>query len=155
MRILLDTNILLRAVPPFDADQAAVNAALRRLHAASHRLTIVPQVLYEYWVVATRPINNNGLGMTSSAADEAVERWIEVFYLVRDEHVIFEIWRELVRDYDVKGKNAHDARLVAAMRRHEIGTLLTFNDADFKRFKDIRILTPASVLSNSFSEELS
>jgi len=34
----------------------------------------------------------------------------------------------------VMGKNAHDTRLVAAMLRHDIKSILTFNSADFKRF---------------------
>lgn len=48
---------------------------------------------------------------------EAVEA---LFTLLRDERAIFEHWQELVVQFDVKGKNGHDARLVAAMKRHKI-----------------------------------
>lgn len=47
----------------------------------------------------------------------------------------------------VSGKNAHDARLVAAMLAHGLTHLLTFNDADFQRFTGITTVTPAAVLA--------
>jgi predicted nucleic acid-binding protein len=47
----------------------------------------------------------------------------------------------------VLGKNAHDARLVAAMNVHGVTHLLTFNAADFRRFTTIQVMTPAAVLS--------
>jgi len=40
----------------------------------------------------------------------------------------------------VVGKAAHDARLVAAMNRHALSHLLTFNVSDFKRYPAIQIL---------------
>ena len=57
------------------------------------------------------------------------------------------VWQALARNYDVKGKNAHDARLVAAMQRHGIGHLLTFNKPDFTRFAGVCVFTPAEVLA--------
>ncbi|MEX0641079.1 MAG: hypothetical protein WD468_00180 [Pirellulales bacterium] len=46
---------------------------------------------------------------------------------------------------DVKGKPAHDARLVAAMTRHSITHILTFNVDDFRRFSGIEVLQPQTV----------
>jgi predicted nucleic acid-binding protein len=48
--------------------------------------------------------------------------------------------RGLVRQHDVMGKSAHDARLVAAMRRHDLQHLLTFNVTDFQRYGGIELL---------------
>jgi hypothetical protein len=56
-------------------------------------------------------------------------------------------WRNLVAANDVKGKNAHDARLVAAMQRHGLTDLLSFNKRDFARYAAINTFTPAEVLS--------
>jgi predicted nucleic acid-binding protein len=64
------------------------------------------------------------------------------FKLLRDERTIFEFWYRLVLDHDVKGKQVHDARLVAAMLRHGISHLLTFNAADFARYPDITVVEP-------------
>jgi predicted nucleic acid-binding protein len=121
-------------------------AAVDWLHANGHECVIVPQVLYEYWVVATRPSENNGLGMPVANVDAAISRWISVFRLLLDERGVFAVWRELVATNDVKGRNAHDARLVAAMQRHGLTMLLSFNKPDFSRFAAIRAFTPAEVL---------
>jgi hypothetical protein len=45
-----------------------------------------------------------------------------------------------VAGYQVSGKNAHDARLVAAMLVHGIESILTFNTQDFFRYGEIRVL---------------
>ena len=55
-------------------------------------------------------------------------------------------WERLVDHYQVKGKNGHDARLVAAMIVHGIERLLTFNVADFRRYREITVISPESVL---------
>ena len=47
--------------------------------------------------------------------------------------------------HDVKGKNVHDARIVAAMNVNGITQLLTFNTADFKRFPGIILLAPGAL----------
>jgi predicted nucleic acid-binding protein len=67
------------------------------------------------------------------------------FRLFRDERAIFEPWHQLVVQYEVLGKNGHDARLVAAMQRHSLTHILTFNGNDFHRYPGITILDPANV----------
>jgi predicted nucleic acid-binding protein len=42
----------------------------------------------------------------------------------------------------VRGKNAHDARLVAAMLVHGLTHVLTFNGKDFARFGEIAVIPP-------------
>jgi hypothetical protein len=48
----------------------------------------------------------------------------------------------LVANYDVKGKQVHDARLVAGMLRHNVSHLLTFNAKDFSRYSEISVIEP-------------
>jgi hypothetical protein len=48
--------------------------------------------------------------------------------------------------YQVMGKQVHDARLAAAMVAHNITHLLTFNVDDFKRFSDIVVVDPRSIV---------
>jgi predicted nucleic acid-binding protein len=146
MRILLDTNVVLRLGDKDHAMHADALAAIDWLDVNGHECVIVPQVLYEYWVVATRPREKNGLGMTVAEADAAVSQSMAVFRLLLDERGIFSHWRDLVAGNDVKGKNAHDARLVAAMQRHGLTHLLSFNKPDFVRFTAISTFTPADVL---------
>jgi predicted nucleic acid-binding protein len=151
MRILLDTNVVLRLGDRGRPMHPEARAAVDWLDANGHECVIVPQVLYEYWVVATRPTEQNGLGMNVADAKAAMLQWMTVFRLLLDERGIFAYWRDLVATNEVKGKNAHDARLVAAMQRHGVTELLTFNKGDFARFSTINAFAPADVLAGGMT----
>jgi predicted nucleic acid-binding protein len=148
MRILLDTNVLCRLVERGHPDHAAAKDAVAKLRGQQHELCLVPQVLYEYWVVVTRPAADNGLGMSTADADRAIDLWIRAFVLIRDEQGVFALWRELARQHDAKGKSAHDTRLVASMIRHQVTHLLTFNVADFRRYAGIDVIDARSVAAS-------
>ena len=66
MSIVIDTNILLRSAEPSHAQHAVADHAVRILIAHNEILCVVPQVLYEFWVAATRPVPQNGLGWIGS-----------------------------------------------------------------------------------------
>ena len=68
MSVLVDTNLLTRALQPASPHFPAATAAIRALAARGERLCLVPQVLYEFWVVCTRPVGLNGLGITTARA---------------------------------------------------------------------------------------
>lgn len=148
MSTLLDTNILTRALqrdhPQFVLASQTVDLLIER----GERLCIVPQNLYEFWTVATRPPGENGLGKTVAEAQVELSKIKRSFILLRDERGVLPEWERLVHHHDVKGKTAHDARLVAAMRRHGLTRLLTFNASHFTRFTGITVLTPEAVLAN-------
>lgn len=145
--ILVDTNILLRSAQPTHAHYAPAKAALKTACLRGYTPCIVPQVIYEYWVVATRPVGENGLGLTTAEAEDDIAQIMEQFHLFRDERTILDRWQRLVVEHDVHGKTAHDARLVAAMNRHAVTHLLTFNDAHFRRFTRITAVHPENVAS--------
>jgi hypothetical protein len=56
-------------------------------------------------------------------------------------------WLALVVAHRCVGKAAHDARLPAAMPAYGVGTILTLNPADVRRFPGVTPLTPADVLA--------
>jgi len=145
MLVLVDTNVLLRIAKPDDPHHQLALDSLQQLRVARHKIVIVPQVCYEYYVVATRPVEDNGLGMQPKEAIRDIEDHISLFHFLRDERSIFDAWKGLLESYRITGKRAHDARLVAAMQRHGIANLLTFNQADFQRFAAITVLDPATV----------
>ena len=155
MKILLDTNVLLRLADAGRDAHADANDAVDWLAANGYEPVLVPQNLYEYWAFATRPVENNGLGMTPPQVDQAISQWLALFRLLLDERGIFKLWRELVAVHEVKGKTSHDARLVAAMQRHEVAHLLTFNRQDFLRFTRITTVTPHDILSGVLSAQAS
>ena len=144
MIVLLDTNIVGRlSQPAHDLHPVAV-AATEHLLKEGHQLRVVPQVLYEFWAVATRPMEENGFGFSIEQSQVELDRIKLIFPPLRDERGILEPWESLVRKYAVRGKNTHDARLVAAMQRHGVTHLMTFNLTDFRRYSEIELLDPAS-----------
>ncbi len=143
--ILVDTNVLLRAAQPGHSQYAAAVAAVKTARKQGEVPCVVPQVLYEFWVVATRPVADNGLGMTTTDAEADVADLVQQFHLFRDERAILDRWQRLVVDHDVRGKTAHDARIVAAMERHGIQRLLTFNPQHFRRFVGIDVIHPDNI----------
>jgi predicted nucleic acid-binding protein len=145
MAVLLDTNVLLRLVQPHHPKAPVAARALRRLRSANETLQIVQQNLVEFWAVATRPAGANGLGYTTEQAASEISALKNLFDLVPEQPIQRE-WERLVTLYRVSGKNAHDARLVAAMVVHGIDGILTFNAEDFARFKGIRVLDPATII---------
>jgi predicted nucleic acid-binding protein len=109
-------------------------------------LCIIPQNIIEFWAVATRPLDKNGLGLSITQAEEESEKLKKIFILELDTPQIFTEWESLVIKYQVMGKQIHDARLAAAMVAHNITHLLTFNVDDFKRFSDIVVVDPRSIV---------
>ena len=56
----------------------------------------------------------------------------------------FGIWRKLIVAHSVKGKQVHDARLVALMKTNGIAHILTLNGGDFTRYPGIVAIDPAN-----------
>jgi predicted nucleic acid-binding protein len=145
--ILLDSNILLRLAQP-DHPLYRVSAdAVNLLNSRERQLiAIAPQALYEMYVVATRPVEVNGLGWSPSDAHNELLKMKRVFRLLPETRTIYEIWEGLIKDRAIAGKPAHDARMVAMMLLHDVKQLLTFNVDDFQRFSEITVRHPSDLL---------
>lgn len=144
MAILFDTNILLRWTQKHHPHFAMAVRVLKALRNRNEELHIAPQNIVEFWAVAIRPLNQNGLGMTIEQAVLEIENLKSLFGLL-PELPLHEEWQRIVTRYRVSGKNVHDARLVAAMSVHGIGEILTFNVQDFARYTEISVLDPSQV----------
>jgi hypothetical protein len=134
---LLGTNLPSRIAQPQHALHQVAVDAVAALRAQGEQLCLVPQNFYEFWVVATRPLAQNGLGLTPAQAQTEIAQLKSLFTVLADTPAIFPEWERLVVLHQVSGKNAHDPRLVAAMAVHGIGRLLTFNVPDFQRYRGI------------------
>ena len=148
MTFVLDANILLRSAEPTHTQYAQATDAVRVLTRRNHSLVIVPQNLYEFWAVATRPVKDNGLGMTPAEADAELAGIEARFPPLPDTPAVLPVWR-LVVAHAVRGKPTHDARLTAALLVHGVADLLTFNASHFKRFQPaVTAHHPADVLAS-------
>jgi predicted nucleic acid-binding protein len=83
--------------------------------------------------------------MVAEFARKELARFKELFQVLPESDAILPEWERLVSTYRVSGRNAHDARLVAAMNVNGIEKILTFNVRDFARFENIQVLHPESV----------
>ncbi len=147
MNVLLDTNLLTGSALPASARYSTASGAIAVLRLRGDVLCLVPQVLYEFWVVATRPPAANGLGLAVPAAAAELNRIKSLFPLLLDPPALFSEWERLVTTHNVSGKSAHDARLAAAMSVHGLTHVLTFNTADFARYPGVTALDPSTVAS--------
>jgi predicted nucleic acid-binding protein len=142
MPYLSDSNVLLRGAEAGHPMQAPALEAFAALFRRGEAVHVTPQNLYEFWVVATRPVERNGLGMTAVQAEAELARLEAQFPLLPDTPAIYPEWRRLVTVHGVVGVRAHDTRLVAAMLVHGITHILTFNGEDFRRYPGITIVHP-------------
>ncbi|KYC35569.1 twitching motility protein PilT [Scytonema hofmannii PCC 7110] len=147
MSYLVDTNVLLRSVQETHPMHKTAVHAVKRLLEQGEELCVIPQNLIEFWVVATRPTTVNGLGLSITSVLHELAQLKSLFTLKPDESAIFLAWENLVVNYQVLGKPAHDTRLVAAMIVHNLTHLLTFNTNDFSRFSEITTVDPKTFLN--------
>ena len=110
----VDTNVLLdatdRARP---RHQAALDLLERR-----PRLVFSAQIVREYLVVATRPVQSNGLGLSLDRALENVVELRRAVRLLPEERPLLPALLGLLREVPASGKALHDALVIATMRVH-------------------------------------
>jgi predicted nucleic acid-binding protein len=148
LMILVDTNIPLRLIQMGHPHQAAALDALALLKSRDQEeFGIAPQSLYEMYVVCTRPLAQNGLGLTPAQGHHEIAQVRGLFQLLPETGQVYSTWEDLIARYGVSGKPAHDTRLVAIMLVSGINRILTFNDADFARYAEIKALNPFDLLA--------
>ena len=145
MAYVIDANIYLRTEQEGHPQQAEAQQAVATLLQRQEKIYLIPQNLYEFWNVCTRPIANNGLGLTHDSALEYTQKLLKQFVFLPDDQRVFEEWLRIVVSCKVSGVQVHDARIAAAMRVHGITHILTFNTNDFKRFERITAVHPSEL----------
>lgn len=142
MKVLFDTNVLTRASQVFHAQHESAMRSVSAVSDQGDTPCLLPQNLYEFWVVCTRPSGENGLGMDVDFAAKRLDELKDAFEVLDETPAFRPTWEALVREHQAKGKSAHDARLVAGMKVHGLSSMVTFNKQDFMRYEGIRVLTP-------------
>jgi predicted nucleic acid-binding protein len=145
MRVLVDTNILLRSAQPNHPLCYQAAHAVSRLLRQNHSVFFCPQNIAEFWNVATRPTKQNGLGFSAAEAMREVDSIEASLSVLPDVPAIYPVWKRIVHDYGVQGVKVYDARLVAIMSAYAVESILSFNSADFKRYDLVTALDPASL----------
>jgi len=147
MRVLVDTNILLRSAQPNHPLCSQATHAVSKLLRQKDSVFFCPQNIAEFWNVATRPADRNGLGFSHEEVLREVASIEESLTLLPDVPALYGAWKRIVKDYKVQGVRVYDARLVAVMSVYAVESILSFNNADFERFDLVTTLHPASLLA--------
>ncbi|MBI3209572.1 MAG: PIN domain nuclease [Candidatus Solibacter usitatus] len=104
------------------------------------------QTLGEFWNVCTRPLVNNGFGLSVNETDSIAVEFEKEFDFLADGRDVHDRWRALLVEHNVSGTKVHDARLAASMYIHGVDQILTLNVRDFKRFPGLVVLHPTDVV---------
>lgn len=145
MKFVVDTNVLVRLVDSTSIQHKQAEIALSKLLHRKELLFVFLQQISEFWNVCSRPVANNGLGMTLDATNRELLKLESVFDVLPDTTEVYHNWLQLVLKHSVSGIKVHDAKIVAAMMAHGIDSLLTFNISDFKRYDEITAVSPADL----------
>ncbi|MGA1530247.1 MAG: type II toxin-antitoxin system VapC family toxin [Kiritimatiellia bacterium] len=135
-KVFVDTNVLLAATDTSREKHAEAITFLDEGLKGEIRLFVISQIIREYMVVATRPVEVNGLGLPLLDAVENVRKFKSFIQMLPDDDETAQELLSLISKHDLKGKRIHDANLVASMARHGLRILKTFNRADFEVFAE-------------------
>lgn len=145
MSVLLDTNILLRSIEPLHPHHRLAVSAVASLLTEDVSVYFTLQNIAEFWNVATRPVENNGLGFSILATLAEVDRIEGLLTFLPDIPAVYSEWKRIIIENNVSGVKVHDARLVATMKTHGVQRLLTFDVDGFTRYRGIEVIHPRAV----------
>ena len=135
MPLFIDTNVLVNSRILEATHHALARAKLKRAFQGPEPLRISRQVMREYLSVVTRP-QTWPTPVPRSAALDDVERLARTFEILEDSPAVTESLIALCREVPVRGRQIHDANIVATMLTYGERRLMTFNIADFRRYGD-------------------
>ncbi len=133
----IDTNVLLTATDDARKHHLEVKKLFKSAIQAGFHLAFSGQVIREYLVVATRPVDVNGFGLRSGDAVHNIMEFQKLLLTYDEKKTTADSLKHLVIKYQLKGKRIHDANIIATMKTHGIKYLITDNSADFNCFEDI------------------
>lgn len=134
--LFIDTNILVYAnVVTAPLHEQALNA-IKEAHQTGRSLWISRQVLREFVAARTRP-QTFAQPSTQKVVIERVRYLEDRFQVANDTAIVTEQLIKLMRDFQIGGKQVHDANIIASMLAYEIPCLLTHNLKDFERFAEV------------------
>jgi len=132
MSIFVDANILVyfktQKSPFFDK----ANTKLIQLY-IDNELYISNQIIKEYLVTMTRLSADNNLELFLKDAYYFSEKFNFLYESKESKKILLEI----IAKFKVRGRQIHDANIVATMLANNIKNLFTHNVKDFERFSSL------------------
>ena len=136
--LFLDTNILLTATDEARQHYQLARDLISEHHRSGLHLGFSGQIIREYMVVATRPLQANGLGLNPNDTIHNVDEFRKrLLFFPETEEVSNEL-RVLMIKFRLSGARIHDANVVATMSAHGVSKLITDNTGDFSTFSTVQ-----------------
>lgn len=135
-RVFLDTNILVYASSIRAPFHQSALTAVQKAHETNTELWISRQVLREYLAALSRPQPFAASGALDVLVSD-VRYFSTHFSVAEDCAEVTEALLDLAVRFDIRGKQIHDANIVATMVVYNIPTLLTANVGDFTRYESL------------------
>lgn len=139
--MFVDANVLVYADLASSPFYAVARRRLIEMNEARVRLWVSPQIVREYLVAITRGQTFSKPVLPAEAAASA-EKLMTQFVLADVTADVLRILLDVIKRFDVKGKQVHDANVVATMMAYGIRRLLTHNVGDFERFASVIEVVP-------------
>lgn len=131
--VFLDTSLLIAATLEVHPSHHVSARTIHRLMSEDARLCISPQICREFLVVLTRqPIRGRRIELEEALA--TLHPWTVACTVLDELELVHHTCMDLVRRFDVHGKQIHDCNIVATMTTFDVRVLATRNPADFRRY---------------------
>jgi predicted nucleic acid-binding protein len=141
--VFLDTNVLVAASVAEHPAHPVADALLARLVDTGARACVSPQVCREFLATMTRgPVE--GIRFEVALAVEVLSAWLGECALIEESSAVVTELVALVVRKGVRGKQVHDANVVATMFANGVTRLATLDEADFRRYEDLVALEPVA-----------
>jgi predicted nucleic acid-binding protein len=142
-QVFLDTNILVAASVPEHPSHAIATVVVARLAERDAATYISPQVCREFMATMTRAPFRMTLIEPSKAVD-VLGGWLAGCDLLPETAEVVATLKQIVVRKGVRGKQVHDANVVATMLANGVTRLATLDEADFRRYEDAIALEPVA-----------
>ncbi len=138
--VFIDTNILIYAKIKNNPLNELVSNKLKDL-LRFNKFCISRQIVREYLSTMTKQktIEPN---INKFAIINDINNIVNNFIVFNESKATTEILFELIKVFDVGGKQIHDANIVATMLENNIKDLFTHNVKDFERYKELINIIP-------------
>ena len=144
--LLLDTNILLAATNAGRENHKMSRQLFPACRTAGVHVAVCGQVLREYLVVCTRPVESNGFGMQRQEAMRNMQWFHSQSVFLEETMVTFQSLQIIMEQFEISGKRIHDANIAAVYLTHSVDILVTLNPRDFAFHPDVVTASPDELL---------
>ena len=138
----LDTNVLVYASVEDSPYHAQAQSVIERINSREVDAFLSLQVLAEFYATITNP-RKMVRPLSPEEATEAVRRYLQSGMVkLHIGESTFSLTMRLAAQYQLKGPNIFDAQIAATMLDNGINTIITADEADFRRFEGIEVVNP-------------